>query len=97
MLNFYVKMYWVIILSYHLLILLNNAFGLNNASLKELKYTYIELIMLVFSSIMLDISSVENYFENRENLKKETDLKRKFAAICTAYEFNETKIYNRVT
>jgi len=69
MLNFYVKMYWVIILSYHLLILLNNALGLNNPSLKDLKVTYIELIMLVFSSIMLDISSVENYFENRENLK----------------------------
>lgn len=97
MLNFYVKMYWVIIVVFHLLILLNNVLGLNMATVKDLKYTHVELIMLVFSSIMLDLSSVEDYFETRENLKKETDLKRKFAAICTAYEFNETKIYHRVT
>ena len=57
----------------------------------------LSIVLLTISSLFLDLTSLDDFFEDRDNMKKESEIKREYAALCTAYDFNEEKLYKRVT
>lgn len=93
----YVKIYWGFILLYHTLVILNHVFQMNISTLKQIQSDTITILLLVLSSITLDFTSAHEYFKDRLDIKNESAIKRKYAALCTAYDYNENKIYKRVT
>jgi hypothetical protein len=90
---FYVKMYWCFIVFYHGLVFVNNAADLKIQKIEDFKFDSMGITLLILSSLTLDLTSSNKFFEDRENLKKESEIKREYAAYCTAYDFNERKVY----
>ena len=54
------------------------------------------MFLICFTSIFKDLSSHKNYVKEREALISETNLKRQYCSLCTAYNVNEYKLYRRL-
>lgn len=94
--NFYVKSYWLMLLSYHVLQLIYTAISYEFQFMKEFKFHKTSVFLLIFSSIISDFTAIDGFFEQRNNMKREAEIKRAYSSLCEAYQFNERKIYKRI-
>lgn len=55
-----------------------------------------DLALLLICLLFRDLASSNKYLQTRESLIRQSALKRKYASICSAYEFNEKKLMDRI-
>lgn len=54
------------------------------------------LALAIYAMLFRDLVSYDHYQATSFKLAREGDLKRQYSSLCTAYEKNEDKLYNRI-